>query len=93
MGRRNNIPPDQRICPMCKIGVEDEYHALFLCNKLEQIRQEFLRTTPEQQNRALDKNSKLTKLFSSEIDNELYLRKIGRYCKRTIRKEEKNPRR
>ena len=37
-GRHLNIPLDNRICPVCKSNVEDEFHFVIECNKLEPLR-------------------------------------------------------
>ena len=37
-GRYMKLPVDQRICQLCNIGVEDEYHFLLDCNKLSHER-------------------------------------------------------
>ena len=40
-GRYDNIPRDQRICKICQIGVEDEYHVFFICSLYSTIRIKF----------------------------------------------------
>ena len=40
-GRYSNgvyVPSDERICPVCSVGVEDEFHFLIYCNLYEDIR-------------------------------------------------------
>ena len=42
-GRYKNIPPDQRICKLCKMDVEDEFHFLIRCSKLNNVRTTFFK--------------------------------------------------
>ena len=37
-GRFRNIPLENRICPMCKIDIEDEFHLLCICKVYENLR-------------------------------------------------------
>jgi hypothetical protein len=32
LGRHNKMDINNRICPLCKNGVEDEYHFIILCS-------------------------------------------------------------
>ena len=34
------LPCDERVCPICTLGVEDEFHVLMMCNFYEDIREE-----------------------------------------------------
>jgi hypothetical protein len=38
LGRHNKTDINNRICPLCKIGVEDEFHFIILCSSLNNIR-------------------------------------------------------
>ena len=38
-GRHRNIPLDKRLCPLCKIEIEDEFHFMLKCIKLADCRQ------------------------------------------------------
>ena len=38
LGRHNKTDINNRICPLCKNGVEDEYHFIILCSSLNNIR-------------------------------------------------------
>ena len=45
---RPRVPPEDRICLVCNSGeVEDEYHFLLVCSKLEQQRQILLHQIPD----------------------------------------------
>jgi len=37
-GRFHKTPVENRICPLCKIDVEDEYHFTMICPKLDNYR-------------------------------------------------------
>ena len=37
-GRYENIPENQRVCPICKVSVETEIHVLFECNAYQELR-------------------------------------------------------
>ena len=38
LGRHNKTDINNRICPLCKNGIEDEYHFIILCSSLNNIR-------------------------------------------------------
>lgn len=38
-GRHRKLPLEKRLCPLCKNGVEDEYHFALKCQILEKRRQ------------------------------------------------------
>ena len=38
VGRHKNIPAQERICKMCKDGIETEEHFLWICPKYSQLR-------------------------------------------------------
>ena len=40
-GRHKKIPPEERTCPLCKTGVEDEIHFLIKCPALDEIRSRY----------------------------------------------------
>ena len=40
--RRPKVPRELRICELCSQGIEDETHFLLICNKLHQMREDFL---------------------------------------------------
>ena len=44
LGRHKNIKAADRICKICKDGVEDETHFLVKCKKFENIRKPYLET-------------------------------------------------
>jgi hypothetical protein len=33
-GRHQNIPLENRLCPICKLEIENEYHFVIECNKV-----------------------------------------------------------
>ena len=35
------IPVEQRICPLCKQDIEDEYHFIMKCQNLDELRNKF----------------------------------------------------
>jgi acetamidase/formamidase len=37
-GRHLKIPVEQRICPLCKQIIEDEYHVIMKCQNLDELR-------------------------------------------------------
>ena len=37
-GRYENLKLEERICPICKTGVEDEFHVLFTCSAYDNFR-------------------------------------------------------
>ena len=37
-GRHQNIPLENRLCPICKLEIENEYHFVIECNKLTSSR-------------------------------------------------------
>ena len=41
-GRWNNTPLENRICCLCKEGIEDEVHFAFVCSKLSNKRESFI---------------------------------------------------
>ena len=41
-GRYNNIPFNERLCPLCKSDVETEYHFLLVCPNLSQTRSKYI---------------------------------------------------
>ena len=42
VGRRSSIPRHERICKLCSNGIEDEQHFLLVCDKLAQVRLQYL---------------------------------------------------
>jgi hypothetical protein len=42
LGRHNKTDINNRICPLCKNGVEDEYHFIILSSSLNNIRNKML---------------------------------------------------
>ena len=40
-GRHLKIPVEQRICRLCKQEIEDEYHFIMKCQKLDELRNTF----------------------------------------------------
>ena len=42
IGRRQNIPKENRLCPQCKAGTETVQHFLLDCQAYDKERQEFL---------------------------------------------------
>lgn len=49
-GRHHNIDKDQRICQLCHLDVEDEYHFIMSCSKLEKLRQLHIQNETEPKN-------------------------------------------
>ena len=47
-------PPDQRICPLCKTGLEDEEHYLMYCITCRYSRRELFNTLKKETNLFLD---------------------------------------
>ena len=47
-------PPDQRICPLCKTGIEDEEHFLMNCIAHRDPRRELINTLKKETNLILD---------------------------------------
>jgi hypothetical protein len=43
IGRFLNIKPEERICPICKTGVEDETHFFLECIQYKEQRDDFLK--------------------------------------------------
>ena len=41
-GRHKNIPPEKRMCPICKDSIEDEYHFLMICPCYDEERKKLL---------------------------------------------------
>lgn len=41
-GRFESVPYDQRICPICKSEIENEYHFLLVCPYYDHLRQKFI---------------------------------------------------
>ena len=41
-GRDNNAPFAERLCPLCKSDIESEFHFLFVCSNLSQIRLNYI---------------------------------------------------
>ena len=41
-GRHLKIPVEQRICPLCKQEIEDEYHFIMKCQNLDELRNKLL---------------------------------------------------
>jgi hypothetical protein len=37
----SKIPVEQRICPLCKQEIEDEYHFIMKCQNLDELRNKF----------------------------------------------------
>jgi diphthamide biosynthesis methyltransferase len=42
-GRYLNTPAEDRICKLCNSGVEDEFHFIIICSKLQSCREEFFK--------------------------------------------------
>ena len=40
-GRYENLPREERSCPLCKSGIDDINHLLFKCDKLKENRRVF----------------------------------------------------
>ena len=40
-GRHLKIPVEQRICPLCKQEIEDEYHFIMKCQNLDELKNKF----------------------------------------------------
>ena len=40
-GRQLKIPVEQRICPLCKQEIEDEYHFIMKCQNLDELKNKF----------------------------------------------------
>ena len=47
-------PPDQRICPLCKTGLEDEEHFLMNCIAYRDPRRDLFNTLKKETNLILD---------------------------------------
>ena len=62
-------PPDQRICPLCKTGLEDEEHFLMNCIAYRDPRRELFNTLKKQTNLFLDSMTP-SSAFSSLIRSE-----------------------
>ena len=41
-GRYYNIPRDERVCKLCKVNIEDEYHFVMKCPFYQNLREEHL---------------------------------------------------
>ena len=41
-GRFNNTPREERLCKLCKNGIEDEYHLLLKCPICAELRVQYL---------------------------------------------------
>lgn len=82
-GRRFNIPPEKRICNLCRNGVEDEYHFLFSCQALENTRRPFLDRLDirKNENEIYEKVPSLRDLFDSNQEKNCnFHRKVGEFC-------------
>ena len=44
VGRFRNIPVENRVCPVCNNGIEDEIHFLFVCSFYTNIRTVYFNT-------------------------------------------------
>ena len=42
-GRYSNTPRAQRLCPLCKSDIEDEYHFLLICPAYDSVRTKFIK--------------------------------------------------
>ena len=42
LGRHNKIPREKRVCPLCKLGIEDEVHFTLKCQFFQKPRSTFL---------------------------------------------------
>jgi len=98
IGRRFNIPPNKRICKLCKTGVEDEYHFLCACPSLRELRLKYfnlLVIIPELDGR-YDKAKTLKTLFDN-TKNFAFHRIVGDFCfemfelRKEMLKEKQNP--
>ena len=65
-GRYNKTPLNQRLCPLCKTGVEDECHFILKCEKLNEPR-----------NRFFDKLTEVVPSFNNFKDHEKVLFVLG----------------
>ena len=43
-GRYKNVPLERRLCPLCTLDVEDEFHFFFKCTYYSHLRIKFLKT-------------------------------------------------
>jgi len=90
IGRRFNIPPEERICELCNSGVEDEYHFLCACPIYKDMRVTFFRRLeiyPEQDGQ-YPKEKTLKALFEFGKDFRT-CRIIGDFCYQMTQKRNK----
>ena len=73
IGRRHNIPRENRICTNCNMGIiEDEFHFLFECPKFQTLRENFI---PRKYRHHMSMY-KLCKMFQSGKRMQLFLGKF-----------------
>ena len=71
-GKFENIPRENRICPLCKSGVEDAKHFLFECKYKMKSRtnlEHALATISNKQYKYADANGKLNILLNMKLEN------------------------
>ena len=90
VGRRYNIPPENRICNVCNYGVEDEYHFLFSCRALNKVRIQYLDRLNIKRNEdgIFEKETSLQKLFMYN-ENQKFYRLVGEFCFKLFELREK----
>ena len=66
-GRHQNIETQDRICKLCKLEVEDEYHFLMSCKELDDIRNKYLNNLVKPIN-----TYNFSALLSSQKEETLY---------------------
>ena len=72
-GRWQNINVNERICPLCNLDIEDEYHFLFICTVYEELRIKYIPPVYYQNPNYHKMKCLLT------ADNENLLRKVSSY--------------
>ena len=68
LGRHNKIPREKRVCPLCKLGIEDEVHFTLKCQFFQKPRSTFLSALKKRCTSfsGLAENQKLHFLLTSE---------------------------
>ena len=83
-GRFKRVPSDERICTLCKNGVEDEKHFLLYCNAFNDLRDDLFNLVSLNVSgfKDFDENEKISFLLEKEcrltskyISKAFYLRK------------------
>ena len=80
-GRFENIPRENRICPLCKSGVEDAKHFLFECKYKTKSRtnlEHTLGTISSKQYKYADVNGKLNILLNMKLEDVDLTRRISK---------------